>query len=82
MATVHFPGKWRKYGVHEVIIMRRKRGNSILERRHVAAAADPLEVKGLAIAYRITPAQVRGLLVKYGRDWLKFDKAAMQLRTQ
>jgi hypothetical protein len=62
--------------------MRRKRSNSILERRHVAAAVDPLEVKGLAVAYRITPAQVRGLLVKYGRDWLKFDKAAMQLRTQ
>jgi hypothetical protein len=62
--------------------MRRNKSDSIVERRHVAAVADPLEVKGLALTYRITPAQVRGLLVKYGRDWLKFDKAALQLRTQ
>jgi hypothetical protein len=62
--------------------MRRKRSDQILEQRRVAAVADPLEVKGLAVAYRITPAQVRALLLKYGHDWLEFDKAAMQLRTQ
>jgi hypothetical protein len=70
--------KWRS----EVITMKRKHSEELLAQREVAATADPLEVKGLAIAYKITPAQVRALLLKHGRDWLKFNDAAAQLRTR
>ena len=70
--------KWRK----EVTIMIRKNREELLAQREVATAADPLEVKGLALTYKITPAQVRGLLLRYGRDWLRFDRAAAELRRQ
>ena len=46
----------------------------------VPTAADPFEMKGLAIAYKITPAQVAALLLKYGRNWLQFDRGAAALR--
>ena len=62
--------------------MSRKTNKHLLEQRKVATAADPFEVKGLALTYKITPAQVRALLLKYGRDWLRFDKAAATLRRQ
>jgi len=62
--------------------MKRNKENELLEQREVATAADPFEVKGLALTYKITPGQVRGLLLKYGRDWLKFDRAAAALRSQ
>jgi hypothetical protein len=62
--------------------MKRKYSDVLLAQREAASAADPLEVKGLAIAYKITPAQVRGLLLKYGRNWLKVNHAAARLRTQ
>jgi hypothetical protein len=76
------PEKWRKSGVPEVITMKRKHRKELLAQREVASTADPLEVKGLAIAYKITPAQVRALLLTCGRDWLKFDRAAAELRKQ
>lgn len=62
--------------------MKRNRSQELSAQREVAFTADPLEVKGLAIAYKITPAQVRGLLLKYGRDWMKFNHAAARLRRQ
>ena len=69
--------KWRTE-----VNMKTNRTGKIHAQREVATRADPLEVKGLAIAYRLTQAQVRVLLLQCGRDWLKFDRAATRLRTQ
>jgi hypothetical protein len=62
------------------MLMISKRTQQILSKRQMVAAMDPLEVKSLALTYKLTPAQVRALLMAYGRDWLKFDRAATQLR--
>ena len=62
--------------------MKRKKESELLDQREIATAADPFEVKGLALTHKITPAQVRALLLKYGRDWLKFGRAAAELRSQ
>jgi hypothetical protein len=77
-----FPQKMAKTWRTEVNIMNRKNSEELIAQREVATAADPFEVKGLAIAYKITPAQVRALLLKYGRNWLQFDRAAASLRRQ
>jgi hypothetical protein len=54
----------------------------ILAKRHEAAAVDPFQVKALALTYKLTQAQVRGLLMKCGRNWLEFDRAASLLRNE
>jgi hypothetical protein len=77
-----FPQKMAKTWRTEVNIMIRKHSEELLAQREVATAADPFEVKGLALTYKITPAQVRALLLKCGRDWLQFDRAAAELRRQ
>jgi hypothetical protein len=63
-------------------IMKLRKIDEAFEGRELAAAADPLEVQSLAIAYKITPVQVRALLLRYSHNWPKFDQAATQLRSR
>jgi hypothetical protein len=43
---------------------------------------NPLEIKNLAIRFRLTQGQVRSLLIACGRDRQRLEQAADQLRNR
>lgn len=54
----------------------------ILAKREMVSTMEPLKVKGLAMRFGLTQAQVRALLMKHGRNWIEFAHAARILRAQ